>query len=74
MRPGVDGAVATLLGLLYEAQLTDQWSRMKACRQCEYAFFDRSRNNSGIWHDVRVCGNPANLRAYRERQRAERPN
>jgi len=34
------------------------------------AFFDRSRNNSGVWHDVKFCGNAANLRAFRARQRA----
>jgi predicted RNA-binding Zn ribbon-like protein len=42
------------------------------CRnpRCRVAFYDRSRNNSGVWHDVRTCGNAANLRAHRERQRA----
>lgn len=56
-----------------DAQAADTWRRLKTCRnpRCEAAFFDRSRNNSGTWHDVRVCGNPANLRAYRARQRAE---
>ena len=43
---GVEGAVATLLGILHEAQLTGHWSRMKGCRQCGYAFFDRSKNRS----------------------------
>src|SRR3954451_19821832 len=28
---GVDGAVGTLLGILYEAQLTGEWARVKAC-------------------------------------------
>jgi hypothetical protein len=28
------------------------------------------RNDSRVWHDVRVCGNAMNLRAYRARQRA----
>jgi predicted RNA-binding Zn ribbon-like protein len=34
------------------------------------AFFDRSRNNSGVWHDVAACGNAINLRASRARRRA----
>jgi len=57
-----------------DAQAADTWRRLKACRntRCEAAFFDRSRNNSGTWHDVRICGNPANLRAYRARQRSEK--
>jgi predicted RNA-binding Zn ribbon-like protein len=67
-------ALASLaLIAIAEAQASDTWRRLKACRnpRCEAAFFDRSRNNSGTWHDVRVCGNPANLRAYRARQRSE---
>ncbi|MFE2061349.1 CGNR zinc finger domain-containing protein [Streptomyces sp. NPDC059467] len=56
----------------YQAQSTDALRRLKACRnpRCSVAFYDRSRNNSGVWHDVRVCGNAANLRNHRARQRA----
>ncbi|HEY0249583.1 MAG TPA: CGNR zinc finger domain-containing protein [Gryllotalpicola sp.] len=51
-----------------------QWERLKLCRnpECGSAFYDRSRNNSRVWHDVATCGNAANLRAYRERHRAAR--
>src|SRR5919108_4206956 len=34
-----DSAVAPLLGLLHEAQVTGQWPRLKGCRKCGYAFF-----------------------------------
>ena len=68
-RRGVDGAVATLLGILYEAQLVGQWSRMKGCRQCEYAFFDRSKNRSAAWCAMSICGNRTKNRAYYERRR-----
>jgi predicted RNA-binding Zn ribbon-like protein len=64
---GVDGAVATLLGILHEAQLTGEWSRMKACRQCEYAFFDRSKNRSAAWCAMAICGNRSKNRAYYRR-------
>jgi predicted RNA-binding Zn ribbon-like protein len=37
---------------------------------CSAAFFDRSRNNSRVWHDVNVCGNLANLHAHRAREGA----
>lgn len=59
---------------VFKAQQDGSWSRIKTCRnpRCAVAFFDRSRNNSGVWHDVKVCGNAANLRAYRARQRATR--
>jgi predicted RNA-binding Zn ribbon-like protein len=47
------------------------WSRLKLChnRGCQVAFYDCSRNGSRIWHDVSTCGNVANVRAHRERNR-----
>ena len=68
-RGGVDGAVATLLGILHEAQLTGDWSRMKACRKCEYVFFDRSKNRSAAWCSMSICGNRTKNRAYYRRRR-----
>ena len=69
-RGGVDGAVATLLGILHEAQLTGQWSRLKGCRRCGYAFFDRSKNRSAAWCAMSICGNRTKNRAYYRRRRA----
>ena len=70
---GVDGAVASLLGILHESQLSGDWSRMKGCRQCEYAFFDRSKNRSAAWCAMSICGNRTKNRAYyRRRQTAAR--
>ncbi|MGC4848946.1 CGNR zinc finger domain-containing protein [Micromonospora sp. DT15] len=68
---GVDLLVSLVLGALFEAQLADVGRRIKTCRnpRCRVAFYDRSRNNSGAWHSVRVCGHPTNLRAHRARQR-----
>ena len=68
-RGGADGAVATLLGILHEAQLTGDWSRMKGCRSCEYAFFDRSKNRSAAWCAMSICGNRTKNRAYYRRRR-----
>jgi predicted RNA-binding Zn ribbon-like protein len=65
---GVDGAVATLLGILHEAQLTGTWSRLKGCRQCGYAFYDRSKNRSAAWCDMSICGNRTKNRAYYRRR------
>jgi predicted RNA-binding Zn ribbon-like protein len=67
-RPGVDGAVATLLGIVHEAQLTGQWRRFKGCRRCGYAFFDRSKNRSAAWCAMSICGNRTKNRAYRRRR------
>jgi CGNR zinc finger/Putative stress-induced transcription regulator len=56
---------------MFNAQRSDAWRRIKVCRneRCAVSFFDRSRNNSGVWHDARACGNAANLRASRARKR-----
>jgi predicted RNA-binding Zn ribbon-like protein len=72
-RPGVDGVVATLLGILHEAQLTGEWSRLKGCRQCGYVFFDRSKNRSAAWCSMSICGNRTKNRAYRRRRAEAEP-
>ncbi|WP_103382292.1 CGNR zinc finger domain-containing protein [Pseudonocardia dioxanivorans] len=56
---------------LHRARELDTWRRVKTCRNeaCPGTFYDRSPNNSGAWHDVRSCGNVANLRAARARRR-----
>lgn len=65
--------VALAMVSILRAQTDGTWGRLKACRnpRCQGAFYDRSRNNSAVWHDVKVCGNQANLRAHRARKRAE---
>lgn len=65
---GVRGAVATLLSILHEAQVTGAWARFKGCRQCGYAFYDRSKNRSAAWCAMSICGNRTKNRAYRERR------
>src|SRR6478672_7478412 len=54
------------------AQHDGRWERLKVCRNptCPCTFYDHSRNNSRVWHDVRTCGNVANLRASRARRKA----
>jgi predicted RNA-binding Zn ribbon-like protein len=67
---GADGAVATLLGILHESQLSGDWARLKGCRQCGYAFFDRSKNRSAAWCAMAICGNRTKNRAYYRRRRS----
>jgi hypothetical protein len=71
---GASWVVAAVLGEIQHAQILGTWRRLKVCGndKCLGAFYDRSRNNSGVWHDVHVCGNAANLRASRARRRASR--
>lgn len=53
------------------SQHADTWRRIKRCHnhRCGSTFYDRSKNNSRVWHDVKTCGNAANLRASRARRR-----
>lgn len=70
---GLDAAVATLLGIHYDASLTGVWPRLKGCRQCGYAFYDRSKNRSASWCAMAICGNRAKNRAYRRRRAGTTP-
>jgi predicted RNA-binding Zn ribbon-like protein len=65
---GADAAVATVMAILHEAQITGVWPRLKTCRQCGYAFFDRSKNRSAAWCAMSICGNRTKNRSYRRRQ------
>jgi predicted RNA-binding Zn ribbon-like protein len=70
---GQQALVTLVLAALYEGQLAGTRMRLKTCRnpQCPLAFYDRSRNASGVWCSVRICGNAINLRAHRERRRVQ---
>ncbi|MEP6468748.1 MAG: CGNR zinc finger domain-containing protein [Chloroflexota bacterium] len=47
------------------------WSRVKACRNdtCRWLFYDHSRNRSGTWCAMAICGSRMKSRAYRSRRR-----
>jgi predicted RNA-binding Zn ribbon-like protein len=67
--PGVNGALGRLLVVIADAQRDGTWSRLKACPadDCQYAFYDRSRNRSAVWCDMKVCGNRHKVREFRAR-------
>ncbi|MCV7101829.1 CGNR zinc finger domain-containing protein, partial [Mycobacterium palustre] len=62
---------SALWGQILLGQRDGLWERVKRCRnhECGAVFYDRSKNNSGVWHDAKTCGNAANLRASRARRR-----
>ncbi len=68
---GVAGALAGLLVPVANALADGSWQRVKACRaaDCKWAFYDRSRNRSGVWCEMAVCGNRTKVRTYRESAR-----
>jgi len=51
-----------------KAMLDGTWPRLKVCRKCEWAFYDYSKNRSGSWCSMQLCGNRLKTRAYRSRR------
>jgi predicted RNA-binding Zn ribbon-like protein len=70
VRSGLEGALGRLLGVAFQSMAEGTWKRLKACpaHDCEWAFYDASKNMSGTWCDMKVCGNRAKARSYRARQ------
>jgi len=70
---GPDGALALALGVVLTARADGTWSRLKACphARCGWAFYDHSRNRSGQWCSMRVCGNRTKGEAFRRRRRRD---
>jgi predicted RNA-binding Zn ribbon-like protein len=60
----LDGVVAVVLG----AMIDGTWGRLKACRNCNWSFYDYSPNRSATWCSMQLCGNRAKTRAYRRRR------
>jgi predicted RNA-binding Zn ribbon-like protein len=65
-----DGLFELLL-IIRRAQEDGSWSRLKMCANpdCQWVFYDRSRNQQGNWCDMAVCGNRLKNRQLRARRR-----
>jgi predicted RNA-binding Zn ribbon-like protein len=72
---GPAAARALALGVVLEARRDGSWERMKACPgpHCGWAFHDHSRNRSGQWCSMRICGNRTKGATFRQRRRAAGP-
>ncbi len=70
----VDHVLGRLLAIVMTAVADGSWGRLKACREhgCRWAFYDSSKNRSGTWCSMAVCGNAAKQRAFIARRRAAR--
>jgi predicted RNA-binding Zn ribbon-like protein len=68
---GVDGAIAAVLAITARAMIDGSWRRLKVCpgEQCGWAFYDHSRNQSGRWCSMAVCGGRAKARTHYRRHR-----
>lgn len=68
----VEDLLAVVLGSVQDAT----WARLKACPDCRWVFYDRTRNASKRWCVMnpkspggRGCGNIAKVRRHRERKK-----
>jgi predicted RNA-binding Zn ribbon-like protein len=66
---GRERFVEDLLAAAIWAQHTGIWERLKACanEDCRWIFYDHSKNRSGNWCVMEICGSRAKMRAYRQR-------
>ncbi|MCP3097442.1 CGNR zinc finger domain-containing protein [Myxococcus sp. K15C18031901] len=70
LRPAGEGGWKAL-GALFAAMVTTQreghWARMKVCPagDCQAAFYDTSKNRSGRWCSMAVCGNRTKVQRFR---------
>ena len=67
---GVSAALGRILAAVVRAANEGIWGRLKVCTNdaCQWAFYDRSKNRSGKWCTMEVCGNRMKARAFRQRQ------
>jgi predicted RNA-binding Zn ribbon-like protein len=56
---GLDALVARLVADITSASMDGTWVRLKVCPRtaCGWAFYDASKNRSGRWCAMAVCGN-----------------
>lgn len=66
--------VGAVLAASARLAVLGDWDRVKICPadDCQWAFFDHSRNRSRTWCSMRVCGNRTKARNWRERARLDR--
>ncbi|MBA2285880.1 MAG: CGNR zinc finger domain-containing protein [Ktedonobacteraceae bacterium] len=66
---GLDGALGYLSMSVFTAMIEGSWPRLKSCRneECQWIYYDTSKNRSGAWCTMAMCGNRLKAHAYRQR-------
>lgn len=79
---GVQGCrlCAEVVALVVEAIARSTWTRLKACPDCQWVFYDHTKNKNKVWclmtasgPQGRSCGSISKVRSFRERQKARTP-
>lgn len=66
-RGSMQKCLGAIVAATYRAMIDGSWERLKACRECNWAYYDYSRNRSATWCSMAICGNRVKTRAYRQR-------
>ena len=66
---GIDAVFGQFAAIIYTASVDGTWERLKICRNdvCRWAFYDASKNRSGVWCSMAVCGSRIKARSWRKR-------
>lgn len=67
---GAERLTEDVLAAAIRARHIGVWQRLKACanEECGWVFYDSSKNRSGSWCVMEICGSRAKMHAYRQRQ------
>jgi len=67
----VDRVLGSLTAIVARAMIDGSWRRLKVCPgpHCGWVFYDHSRNGSGRWCSMDVCGAREKARAHYRRRR-----
>jgi predicted RNA-binding Zn ribbon-like protein len=83
LKPAHGTYTGHLLAIVANAIAAGEWARLKTCGDCQWAFYDHTRNGSKRWcgmskggPDGRACGTIAKVTAFRKRaaDKADRSN
>ena len=68
---------AEVLALGVEAIARSTWTRLKACPDCQWVFYDHTKNKNKVWclmtasgPQGRSCGSISKVRSFRQRHKA----
>jgi predicted RNA-binding Zn ribbon-like protein len=66
----IAAAIGRIVAIVFAAIADGTFRRLKACpaRDCGWAFYDRSKNQSGRWCSMAICGSREKMRAHRARR------
>jgi len=68
---GLAGALGRVIAVVHGAMADGTFARLKACRRdvCQWVFYDQSKNRSGSWCSMSICGNREKSSTYYRRRR-----